>query len=756
MIQRASRLFVLSLTVYLLPAAFAANLTVSTYLRDGFTPTAIASDPGGNIYIAGSTIVDPASRATSAAVMKVNPTATDYVYFSYIDATAPDQVTAIAVDASGNAYVAGWTTNPNFPVTGATLGTAPAGANDPRSFVTKLDSRGFVVFSVLIGGPASSRALGITLTPQGQILVSGIALSKGFPSTAGAYSVPDSTNQWFLLELDNVGSKVLFSATGIGGSSLALDAAGNIYMAGSSTNANYPTTPGAFQTTLTPGLYCFGLCQISFTGNVQHVTKTDPAATRLIYSTGLNDPNGLGGSTTNTGLAVDAAGNAYVTGTLLQGRYPFTVPDSSGATSYLTKVDPGGAHLLFSIPAGGGGVQLDSSGDVYVAGAVTSIVSAGFLGLPGPAPIVFVPPPLASIPPVCRPNFLTAVSSPYSMKVDPNSGAVIDAQWIDAAAASATAVTLASGKLFLTGPTEGPQVPESPGALTTEGLGPGFIAGAYLGAVDFNAAAAGPSIACVRDAGNLSHTGAVASFQLLSIFGANLGPVTGVAATGGSQTSLGGVSVTFDGIPAPLLYVSASQINVAVPPPPLPPANVQKSTTVMELTYNGGTVRRQFPFTMSNLNLFADLSAMESGCAGAGVTDNAFQPLALNADGTRNSCTNPAKAGSTVSLFVHGPGGFGIPAPRLTNLHANFAFGCTALVTDAALISEFVYKVDVIVPTSLAFCNQAFDRAEAVSMTLSYNDEPVGPFAVPVNAGGLNLTFSPPGAPVRMFIWITP
>jgi len=747
----------LLLAAVLAPTGFAANLAISTYLKDGFTPAAIASDSQGNIYLAGSAVIDPASQATGTAVAKVNPNATQYLYLSYLDSAASDQVAAIAIDSSGNAYIAGSTTNPNFPtVGGAALGTAPAGSTDARSFVTKLSPQGVVVFSVLIGGSATSTAQGIAITQQGQILVSGIASSKGFPSTPGVYTVADSTNQWFLMELDGAASKMILSATGIGGSSVVLDAAGNIYMAGSSVGTNYPTMPGAYQTTFSQGSYCFGFCRFGFPGNLQHVTKTDPTASKLIYSTGLNDPNGGAGSTTNTGLAVDAAGNAYVTGTLFEGEYPFTVTAPTGSTSYLTKLDPAGANVLFSVPVGGGGVQLDSSGAIYVGGAVTSIAPIGFPGLPGPAPKVVIPPVFSGIPQVCEPNFTTAISEAYVMKVDPATGAVEDAQWIDGAAPGATGITLAGGKVWITGPTPGPQVPITPGALTPQPLGPGFLEGAYLSAVDFSAAAtSGPSIACVLDGGNLSHVGAVAAFQLISIFGANLGPAILVQAPDGADPSIAGVSVTFDDAPAQLLYVSASQINVAVPPPPLPPSgSPQKSATVMQLTYNGASVQRQFLFTASNLNLFANLSTDQNPCPNFASTAPGFQPLAINADGSTNSCTNPAKAGSTVSFFVHGAGGFGSPPSPLVNLHASFGFGCTALVTNASLISGFVYKVDVSLPASIAPCDEVLSGSEGVPLTLSYNDAPVGPLYIPANLAGPVLSFSPPGQPMQMIVWV--
>jgi uncharacterized protein (TIGR03437 family) len=737
----------LFLAALIAPAGFSANLAVSTYLKDGFTPTAIASDSQGNIYLAGNAVIDAASQTTGVAVAKINPKATQYLYLTYLDSAASDQVSAIAVDGAGNAYIAGSTTNPNFPaVGGGALGTAPAGGTDARSFVTKLNPQGSVIFSVLIGGSAMSTARGIAITPQGQILVSGIA-SKGFPSTAGAYSATGSTNPWFLLELDAAASKMIFSATGIGGSSIVLDAGGNIYMAGSNVGTNYPPTPGAYQTTFRQGSYCFGFCQFSFLGNLQHVTKTDAAASKLIYSTGLNDLGGSAGSTTNTGLAVDAAGDAYVTGTLFEGKYPFSVTAPDGATSFLTKLDPTGANALFSVPVGGGGVQLDSSGAIFVGGAVTSVMP-GVPGLPGPPTPVVIPPAFSAIPQVCVPNFTTAISEAYVMKVDPATGAVRDAQWIDGSAPGATAITLAGGKVWITGPTPGPQVPTSPGALTPLNLGPGFLAGAYLSAVDFGAATPGPSIACVLDAGNFSHVGAVAAFQLVSIFGTNLGPAVPVQAQNGSDPSLGGVSVMFDGAPAQLLYVSATQINVAVPAPPLSAAGPQQSTTVMQLTYNGGSVQRQFPLTASNLNLFANLSTNQNPCPNV-PSDVGFQPLAANADGSLNSCTNPAKAGSTVSLFVHGVGGFGSAPSQLVNLHASFGFVCTALVSKASLITDFVYKVDVSLPASLAPCDQVFSGAEGVPLTLSYNENPVGPFSIPADLSGALLSFSPPGDPAN-------
>src|SRR5258706_9147244 len=122
-----------------IPYCSGANLSYSTYLRYGFTPKAMASDAQGNLYLAGSAVIDPLSGTTSALVAKLDPTASKYLYVEYLDSTASDTVGGVALDAAGNLYVTGTTTNSYFPiagVSGAPLGTPPTGPNDTRAFVT--------------------------------------------------------------------------------------------------------------------------------------------------------------------------------------------------------------------------------------------------------------------------------------------------------------------------------------------------------------------------------------------------------------------------------------------------------------------------------------------------------------------------------------------------------------------------------------------------------------------------------------------
>ena len=279
-------------------APTAPALVYSTYLRDNFTPNAIATDAAGNIYMAGTILIDPAANQTTALVVKLNPQGTQYLYSRYLGGSIGDGASAIAVDSAGNAYVAGATDSPDFPVTaGGNSGGPPRApghvASGPTSFVTKLDPNGNVVFSDLLGGKSFSDAEAVAVTAAGQVIVSGLSWTSGFPTTPGAYSIADSGGHPFLLELDPTGAKLVFSATGIGGSAIALDSGGNIYVAGTTGGVvlgpnviDYPTTPGAYQSTFPTGMTCLIPCQVAD----QYVTKVDPTGSKLIYSTSLSGP----------------------------------------------------------------------------------------------------------------------------------------------------------------------------------------------------------------------------------------------------------------------------------------------------------------------------------------------------------------------------------------------------------------------------------------------------------------------------------
>jgi hypothetical protein len=109
MLMRSLSLFLFSGLAFAAPASAFPLLTYSTYLRDSFTPSAIATDSSGNIYLAGNAIVDRATFQTTVLVAKLNPQASQYLYVRYLGGSVGDYANGIAVDAAGNAYVVGST-----------------------------------------------------------------------------------------------------------------------------------------------------------------------------------------------------------------------------------------------------------------------------------------------------------------------------------------------------------------------------------------------------------------------------------------------------------------------------------------------------------------------------------------------------------------------------------------------------------------------------------------------------------------------
>src|SRR5215831_5069406 len=96
-------------------AGAAPSLVYSTYLRDNLTPQAIATDASRNIYLAGNAIVDAPTSQNAILIVKLDPQASKYLYFRYLGGSVNDTVTALTVDRTGSAYIAGFTTSPDFP-----------------------------------------------------------------------------------------------------------------------------------------------------------------------------------------------------------------------------------------------------------------------------------------------------------------------------------------------------------------------------------------------------------------------------------------------------------------------------------------------------------------------------------------------------------------------------------------------------------------------------------------------------------------
>jgi len=229
--------------------------------------------------------------------------------------------------------------------------------------------------------------------------------------------------------------------------------------------------------------------------------------------------------------------------------------------------------------------------------------------------------------------------------------------------------------------------------------------------------------------------------------GTGLGPEKGVTAPAAGSTSLAGVTVTFDDIPAKLLYVSSSQINVAVPAVSQE-TDFLEASSLMQIKVNGVlSAGRLLPVTSSSPSLFTDLFATPPASCTQG-----FPPpvLARNADGSINSCSQPAKPGSTISLYLNGvgigtEGYFGFFSIFDSDVVIN---GASAEVVNLANENDWVTRVDVRLPASLA----ATPGTQAFNVTVRESGLPVGPLSL---TPGLS-PYLAAGASVPLSIWVEP
>jgi Beta-propeller repeat len=316
-------------------------------------------DSFGSAYVTGHTNstdfpTTPGSFQTTfggsfdAFVTKLNPTGSGLIYSTYLGGSGDDESNAIAVDATGSAYVTGLTTSP-FPTTPGAFQTIFGGVND--AFVTKLNPTGSgLVYSTYLGGSGNDTGEGIAVDSLGNAYVTGLAAST-FPTTPAAFQTifGGGIADVFVTKIDPAGSLLVYS-TYLGGSGddvglgITVDGSGNAYVTGDTTSIDLSTTPGAFQT-------IYGGAHDAF------VTKLDSAGSALVYSTYL----GGSGDDAGFGIAVDGSGNAYVTGITTSADFPTLNAMQSiiggGFDAYLTKLNPTGSGLVYSTYLGGSGYE---------------------------------------------------------------------------------------------------------------------------------------------------------------------------------------------------------------------------------------------------------------------------------------------------------------------------------------------------------------------------------------------------------------
>ena len=321
------------------------------------------------------------NEGEDAFVTKLDPTGSALVYSTYLGGRAQDSGNGIAVDGASNAYVIGTTISVDFPTTAGAFDTM---LDNGDAFVTKLNATGSapLVYSTFLGGSGNDFGNAIALDPTGDAYLTGQTSSPDFPTTPTAFdSTLGGTNDAFVTRLLASGSALVYS-TFLGGSNvdfglgIALDSSNNAYVTGQTESPDFPTTPGAFDTTLGGPLDAF-VTKLNSTGSAP-----------LVYSTYL------GGSSNDAGIgiAVDASFNAYVTGATLSTDFPtinaIQATNAGAFDAFVTKVNPPGTGLVWSTYLGGNsndfgnGIALDilPSPNAYVTGFTGS---ANFPRTPG-------------------------------------------------------------------------------------------------------------------------------------------------------------------------------------------------------------------------------------------------------------------------------------------------------------------------------------------------------------------------------------
>ncbi|MFX1254013.1 MAG: SBBP repeat-containing protein [Promethearchaeota archaeon] len=332
--------------------------------------------PGSFELLQGTTYGFSVPRYDPTKLLIIDP-ALILAYSTYVSGSDHDEGHGIAIDSTGNAYVTGYTTSIDFPTANAYDATGDGDINYWDVVVFKLSSDGrYLLYSTYVGGSDDDFGLGISVDSTGNAYVTGRTFSTDFPILNAYNNTHSGQYDVFVFKLSSDGSSLLYS-TYVGGNDddqglgIAVDSTGNVYVTGGTFSTDFPTVNAYDATgdgsTAYADVFVF---KLSFGG------------TSLLYSTyvsGSHDDEGYG-------IALDAAGNAYVTGRTFSTDFPTinaydaTGDGSTGYTDiFVCKLSSDGSNLLYSTYMSGSNVDrgsaiaIDSTGNAYVTGHTTSI-----------------------------------------------------------------------------------------------------------------------------------------------------------------------------------------------------------------------------------------------------------------------------------------------------------------------------------------------------------------------------------------------
>ncbi len=293
-----------------------------------------------------------------------------YKFSTYLGGTGLDWGNGIAVDSAGNAYVAGYTSSTDFPLAHAFQSTFPtkSGYSLETGFVTKFNAAGTtLLYSTYFGGgDDASQMASVAVDSAGDAYIAGTTFATDYPTVNAIQSSNGGNDDAVVAELNPTGSALIYS-TYLGGSGydyangIAVDSTGAAFVTGTTNSPAFPVA-NAFQNT--------------YGGNGDvFVAKIAPAGGSLAYSTFL----GGAGQDNGAGIAVDASGNAYVTGDTASGSFPLANAEQAtygggGFDAFVSKLNATGSALIYSTFLGGSdwdignALAVDSSGQAYVTG----------------------------------------------------------------------------------------------------------------------------------------------------------------------------------------------------------------------------------------------------------------------------------------------------------------------------------------------------------------------------------------------------
>jgi hypothetical protein len=351
------------------------------------TATAIAIDAAGNAFITGSTestdfAVSPGAfqaihtgtvcgsgtphappiLCTEGFILKLNPVGSSLLYSSYLGGTHYDAGTDLAVDPAGNAYVTGSTDSLDFPTVNGIQPLPALYTFD--AFVAKMNPSGTaLLYCTYLGGDGADGGSGIVVDSSGAVFVTGSTTSFNFPTRNPLQSQKKGASDAFLAKIGPAGNSLIYCSY-LGGSkddsagSIALDAAGNVYVAGVTSSNDFPTAQ-AFQSVLAGE-------------NDLFISKWRADGGALLYSTYLSGT----ASEALSAIKTEPAGNLLITGQTASTDFPIVNPTTlcqSSGNGFLASLNSSGTVLRYSTFVSNQPVQLtamaiDDSGAIYLAG----------------------------------------------------------------------------------------------------------------------------------------------------------------------------------------------------------------------------------------------------------------------------------------------------------------------------------------------------------------------------------------------------